>query len=82
MLAPMLAACRWADVGFGSHDRETGRMDEAYQLFELIRALSDRVLNLELQLSIVQIQLDDHRKAHREEPPVPDVPPGHDSGLD
>jgi hypothetical protein len=78
----MLAACRRADVRFGSHDREYRAMDEAYQLFELIKALSDRVLNLELQLSIVQIQLDDHRKAHREEPPFPDMPSEHDQGLD
>lgn len=40
-------------------------MEDTKQLYDLIQGLSDRVLELELQLSVTLIQLKEHR--HRDE---------------
>jgi hypothetical protein len=65
-------------------------MEEITQLYEQNRLLSDRVLQLELQLSVMQIQLTEHVHSSAigkpilfEEQQLEDPPPDyHNDGLD
>jgi hypothetical protein len=62
-------------------------MSDTSQLFEMIMSLTDRVLTLELQLSVVQVQVDDLRREHPSRdaapPPIAEMPEDYqDDGLD